>query len=97
MFKLNIVGNANVVSIYMLGSFSLWHYRLSHVYVRKMHNMIGLDLIPNIENDMIEKCHVCMKTKTIRKLFQKSELTSSLLELIHSDVCDLHSTRTRGG
>ena len=29
--------------------------------------------------------------------FPKIERTSYLLQLIHSDVCDMHSTPTRGG
>ena len=95
MFKLNI--NKVNVSAYMINSFSLWHFRLEHVNSRRMHDMVNLELIPKYENDMNDKCRICMHTKITRKLFSKVVRNSTLLGLIHSDVCDMHSTPTKGG
>jgi len=89
MFKLNI--NKTQVSAYMVESFSLWHSRLGHVNTRKMDDMVNLSLIPKYDNDMVEKCKTCMQTKITRLPFPKVEKTTSLLELVHSDVCDMHS------
>ena len=96
MFKLNI-NNMNVSSAYMVDSLSLWHNRLGHVNIRRLHDMTNLDLIPKHENDMHEKCKVCAQTKITRSPFPKIEKTSSLLHLIHSDVCDMHSNPSKGG
>ena len=95
MFKLNI--NEKDSSAYIVDCLSLWHSRLGHVNTKKMHFMVNLNLIPKYENDMNEKCKICMQTKITRLPFPKIEKTTSLLQLVHSDVCDLHGTPTRGG
>ena len=95
MFKLNI--NKMNVSAYIVDSFSLWHFRLGHVNSRRMLDMVNLELLPKCANNMNEKCSICMHTKLTRTPFPKIERTSYLLQLIHSDVCDMHSTPTRGG
>lgn len=99
MFKLNVTENAiNKVSYsaYMLDSCSLWHDRLGHVNFRKLHHMSNLNLIPSIDKN-VNKCNTCMLTKITRMPFPKIERTSEILNLIHSDLCDFHSTPTRGG
>ena len=38
-----------------------------------------------------------MLSKITHFPFPEVDKTTSLLELVHSDVCDMHSTPTRGG
>ena len=95
MFKLNINKINN--SIYMLDSFDLWHARLGHVNTRKMNDMVKLDLIPKYDNNKGDRCKICIQTKITRMTFPKVERTTFLLELVHSDVCDMHNNPTRGG
>ena len=59
--------------------------------------MGNLELIPKHENNMHEKCKVCAHTKITRTSFPKIEKTSSLLHLIHSGVCDMHSNPIKSG
>lgn len=59
--------------------------------------MVKLSLIPKYEIDLVDKCRTCMQTKITKTPFPKVERTTSLLELIHSDVCDMHNNPTRGG
>ena len=92
MFKLNINNINN--SIYMLDSFYLWHARLGHVNTRKMNDMVKLDLIPKYDNNIGDRCKICMHTKITRMAFPKVERTTFLLQLVHSDVCDMHSSHT---
>ncbi|GKA04288.1 hypothetical protein Tco_0677069 [Tanacetum coccineum] len=40
----------------------------------------------------IEKCKTCMLTKITKKPFQNVKCETEVLELIHSDICDLHAT-----
>jgi hypothetical protein len=96
VFKLNLVNKLNV-SAYMIDSISLWHNRLGHVNTRKLHDMSVLNLIPHSVNDMVNKCRICLKMKIFRKSFPKIDRSSTLLQLVHSDVCDMHSNPTRGG
>ena len=63
----------------------------------KMHDRVNLDLIPKYDIDMFEKCKFCVQSKISRIPFPKVNKTTYLLELVHSDVCDMHSTPTRGG
>ena len=58
--------------------------------------MIKLYLLPNVEQTLNEKCRTCMLTKITRQPFPKIERKTNKLELIHSDVCDLHNTPTLG-
>jgi hypothetical protein len=59
--------------------------------------MTILTLIPKSVNDMFDKCRICMQTKITRKHFPKIYRSFILLQLVHSDVCDMHSNPTRGG
>ena len=53
------------------------------------------EIIPMFEMPK-EKCHTCMLNKTTRKPFKSVERNTQLLELIHSDLCDFHSTPSLG-
>ncbi|GJZ37367.1 zinc finger, CCHC-type containing protein [Tanacetum coccineum] len=44
----------------------------------------------------IEKCKTCMLSKITKKLFQNVKCETEVLELIHSDLCDLHATPSLG-
>ena len=97
MFKLNINNKTSTISAYIVECPSLlWHNRLGHVNIRKMHDMVKLELLPRIDINM-EKCRTCMLTKITRKPFPNVQSISNLLELIHSDLCDMHSTPSLGG
>jgi hypothetical protein len=59
---------------------------------------VKLDLLPSNLHDDRNKCEPCVKTKLTRKPFPSVNRSfSNLLELIHSDVCDLNGKITRGG
>ena len=100
MFKLNVHidnnNNSSSVSAYIVDSPYLWHNRLGHVNFKRIRDMVKLDLIPYIDQNH-EKCTTCMLTKITRNTFPKIERTSNVLDLIHSDVCDMHSTPSLGG
>ena len=58
--------------------------------------MVSLGLLPNFSIDRGHKCEVCVEPKFTRKPFPSMERNSELLDLIHSDLCDMKSTLTRG-
>ena len=43
------------------------------------------------------KCEVCIQAKMTKKPFPKVERNSQLLELVHSDICEINGILTRGG
>ena len=99
MFKMNVIviSNKNVVSAYIVESSSfLWHHRLGLVNFRKLYDMVNLELLPYFDKSE-GKCNTCMKTKITRNPFPKVERNSKLLDLVHSDVCDMHNTSSIGG
>ncbi|GJT65606.1 zinc finger, CCHC-type containing protein, partial [Tanacetum coccineum] len=73
----------------------LWHARLGHVHYKRMQDVSkdGLILAFDIH---IEKCKTYMLTKITKKPFQNVKHKTEVLELIHSDLCDLHATPSLG-
>ena len=69
----------------------MWHVRLGHVNFDKIAFMSKHDLIPmcfKVSNNSI----MCMFNKITRTTFKSVERKSKILELIHIDLCDFHST-----
>ncbi|KAJ9567146.1 hypothetical protein OSB04_003112 [Centaurea solstitialis] len=50
-----------------------------------------------IDNKVLDKCETCVKSKFIKKLFPSVKRDTSVLELIHFDICELNGVLTRGG
>ncbi|GJS37654.1 zinc finger, CCHC-type containing protein [Tanacetum coccineum] len=98
MFRLNIVSD-NIGSAFMstskLNDSILWHARLGYVHFKRMQDMSKDGLIPAFDMD-IEKCKTCMLTKITKKPFQIIKHKTEVLELIHSDLCDMHATPSLG-
>ena len=95
MFMLNI--NSTTINGYafMLGSsnFSLWHAWLGDVNYKFLIDMSKEGLLPSFDVN-VERCKTCMLTKITRQPFTNIQWKSVMLELIHSDMCDLHNTPT---
>nr|GEV60140.1 zinc finger, CCHC-type [Tanacetum cinerariifolium] len=73
----------------------LWHARLGHVQFKRMQDMSTDELILACYMDT-KKCKTCMLTKITKKPFQDIKRKTEVLELIHSDLCDLHATSSLG-
>ncbi|KAJ9557953.1 hypothetical protein OSB04_012567 [Centaurea solstitialis] len=104
MFKLNLdvsfVNNsvcmASTSSSNNCGKSELWHARLGHVHYKRMRDMSKMSLIPAFDLNG-EKCKTCMLTKITRQPFAKNiNRDTEVLELVHSDLCDFHSTPSLG-
>ncbi|GJX02653.1 zinc finger, CCHC-type containing protein [Tanacetum coccineum] len=98
IFMLNIV-NDNIASAFMstskLNDSIIWHARLGHVHFKRIQDMSKDRLIPSFDMDT-EKCKTCMLTKITKKPFQNVKRETKVLELIDSDLCDLHATPSLG-
>nr|GEU38223.1 zinc finger, CCHC-type [Tanacetum cinerariifolium] len=93
MFRLNIA--SAFMSTSKLNDSILCHARLGHVHFKRMQDMSEDRLIPAFDMDT-EKCKTCMLNKITKKPFQNVKRKTKVLELIHSDLCDLHATPSLG-
>ena len=60
--------------------------------------MMNLELIPKFQNDIHEKCQTCVEAKKPRKPFKSVQhRETELLELIHTDICEINGELTKGG
>ncbi|GJU18353.1 zinc finger, CCHC-type containing protein [Tanacetum coccineum] len=66
-----------------------------HVHFKRMQDMSKDGLIPAFDIDT-EKCKTCILTLITKKPFQNVKCETKVLELIHSDLCDLHATLSLG-
>ena len=89
MFNLSI-NNINNVSSYTCDSFSLLHNRLYQVNFRRMNDMLRLYLIPYM-NKSDDKCKTWMLTKITRQPIPSMQRSSNILDLVHSDICDMNA------
>nr|GFA22070.1 zinc finger, CCHC-type [Tanacetum cinerariifolium] len=92
--RLNIVGDnigSAFISISNLNDSILWHARLGYVQFKWMQDISKDGLIPAFDMET-KKCKTCMLMKITKKRFQNVKCKSDVLELIYSDLCDLHAT-----
>lgn len=97
MFKLSVDMNKVISSAYIVDSYFLWHARLAHLNVKSLRYMHRNNYINLSDNELKEKCEICVQSKITKKPFSKNERSTQLLELIHSDICELNGVVTRGG
>ena len=103
MFKFTVMiinlrmNNENNPSAYVLESSNLWHSRLGYVSYNPLSILINLNHILTFQMDSKHKYENCVEAKLRRSSFQRIEMNTKPLDLIHSDVCDLKFMQTRGG
>ncbi|WVZ75787.1 LOW QUALITY PROTEIN: hypothetical protein U9M48_023818 [Paspalum notatum var. saurae] len=75
---------------------NVWHSRLCHINFGSMSRLSTLCLIPKLPVVKGSKCQACVQAKQPRKP-HPMERNSTLLELIHSDLCEMNGVLTKGG
>ena len=77
---------------------SVWHSRLCHLNFGSMSQLSSLNLILNFSIIKGSKCSSCVQSKQPRKSHKATkERHLALLELIHSDLCEINGILTEGG
>ncbi|GJW54778.1 zinc finger, CCHC-type containing protein [Tanacetum coccineum] len=74
---------------------TMHHAILGHVHFKRMQDMSKDGLIPAFDIDS-EKSQTYMLNKITKKPFQNVKRETEVLELIHSDLYDLHATPSLG-
>ncbi|KAK4382713.1 Retrovirus-related Pol polyprotein from transposon TNT 1-94 [Sesamum angolense] len=71
---------------------------LGHISQDRMKRLVDSKSLEIDNLDNLPTCESCLKGKMTRKPFVgKSKLANSLLDLIHTNICGLLNTQTRGG
>ena len=96
MYKLSSINKEVFGCAYIVDSSYLWHARLGHLNFKYLKFMLKHGMI-SYKHDDEKKCEICIQAKMTKKPFSKSERNSIMLELVHSDVCELNGVLTRGG
>ena len=80
--------------------YSRWHARLGHLGADAMKTMIGKELVTGFPKIKVEKetCDSCLRAKQARQPFPQSTSyrASSVLELVHGDLCGPITPPTAG-
>ena len=58
--------------------------------------MVNLEVLPGFKCDK-SKCEICVESKFVKHPYKSVEINSKTLDLIHTDICDMKSTPSRGG
>ena len=88
--QMNKFYSASALKATTFGDIRLWHRRMGHlnaVYLKQLRQAaIGVDF----DDDKMQQCEICVTGKLIQKPFQSnSNHSMNILELIHSDVCQV--------
>nr|GEW78166.1 hypothetical protein [Tanacetum cinerariifolium] len=71
-----------------LDSTYLWHCRLAHISKKHIEKMQHDMLFKSTDEESFDKCVSCLSVKMTKKPFpHRTERATSLLEIIHTDVC----------
>ena len=90
-YHVNVVCNNDSIN-------NIWHSRLCHVNFEAIKRLSDMSLIPEYKHVKGVKCGICVQAKQPRKLFHTVEGRSTTpLELIHSDICEMNGIITKGG
>ena len=79
----------------------LWHRRFGHLCEQSMMNLVKNDLVSKLNCDLLGEvgtCEACVGGKQCKSSFRSSEsVTSTPLELVHSDLCGKMGEKSLGG
>ena len=88
--------NKKSCSVYLLESNDLWHAPFGHVNYKALQKLVNLEVLPDFKCDK-SKYKICMKSKSVKHPYKSVERNFKILDLIHTDICDMKSTPSRGG
>ena len=103
LYRLDVDPNfeSNYLSLHTIGikrnllndnSSLLWHKRLGHISIERMKRLVKEGILPNLDFTNFNVCVDCIKGKQTQKHSKGSKRSSSILEIIHTDICGPFST-----
>ena len=83
------------VFVYVVNFYDLWHCKTTHLNYKSIQYMHKNNYIDPSNKDFEKKCENCIQSKIAKKHFTKVEKCTQVLELIHSNICELNSNITK--
>ncbi|CAO2827720.1 unnamed protein product [Amaranthus hypochondriacus] len=65
----------------------LWHRRLGHISIERIKRLVKEGVLSTLDFTDFETCIDCIKGKQTNKSKKGAKRSSSILEIIHSDIC----------
>ena len=69
---------------------------MGHVNYKALRKLVNLEVLPDFKCDK-SKCEICVESKFVKHPYKSVERNSKTLDLIHTNICDMKSTPSRGG
>ncbi|RVW92399.1 Retrovirus-related Pol polyprotein from transposon TNT 1-94 [Vitis vinifera] len=79
-------------------SSTLWHRRLGHISIDRIKRLVNDGVLSTLDFTDFETCVDCIKGKQTNKSKRGATRSSTILEIIHTDICSLDmDSHDRGG
>ena len=78
-------------------SASLWHKRLGHISKRRIERLVSDGILESLDFTNFDVCVQCIKGKQTNTRKMSANRSSSILELIHTDICGPFPTASWNG
>ena len=72
----------------------LWHRRLGHVSKERLKLLIKQGILPNLDFSDLVDCIECVKGKFAKQSKKKASRSTTLLDLVHTDICGPFAVQT---
>lgn len=70
-------------------SSTLWHRRLGHISIDRIKRLVNDGVLSTLDFTDFETCVDCIKGKQTNKSKRSATRSSTILEIIHTDICSL--------
>ncbi|KAL6328894.1 hypothetical protein AAG906_003911 [Vitis piasezkii] len=71
-------------------SSTLWHRRLGHISIDRIKRLVNDGVLSTLDFTDFETCVDCIKGKQTNKSKRGATRSSTILEIIHTDICSRH-------
>jgi hypothetical protein len=78
-------------------SSKLWHCRLGHISRGRIERLVKNEILPPLEFSDLEQCIECIKGKFVKKIKRNAKRSTSVLEIIHTDICGPFNVKSVDG
>ena len=76
-------------------SSKLWHYRLGHILRGRIERLIKKSILLPLEFSDLEQYIDCIKGKYVKKIKKDAKRSTSILEMVHTDICCPFSVKNK--
>ena len=75
----------------------LWHRRLGHISIERIKGLVKDGVLKTLDFTDFGTCVDCIKGKQTNKTTKGAKRSTKILEIIHTDICELFTTPCLNG